>query len=521
MVADRTELSRLLREENSRLTNILISIQVVMVSIVVALLVSVYLLHRYTTILPRNRCASKISSCSQVIDMYSIDISIAIVSFHILLYILSLDGVALHSRRYPPNEQISIIYHDGDPGDPFSVLYNLPLLVTIFDITVALFSFTTLVISLICCGFQCFKVRDDEILYSRQKWHLFLRLSSVGPVLAVLTHAPFIFIAYLNDGVHAGSIFVYYVVSVSTGFLLLRQAIFTCLSSVWVAKRLNRENTLTEIKVTLCEGTLKFKREECVHILQLAGGNLTLNCEKVCIKSRKLILSDSTTVKKGKLILSKNNNKVFKFNDEKVFIAEGNLQLQNCDFHHDGEADVDVEDGTKLKLIEGGWLKVTYNEVDNEHHLEIKDGKLVGKDISNFSKYLSTVHGSATFFSLVTVVIILLFLSLVTVLACYFILIPIDKSISNAADRLIGVYHSLFVIVGAFFAHKTIFASKASDIQTAVKGRMKPLSGNDKNAGNARWKSLTDQEKLDEFYGIVVEIVAQHYTNLHTKNGTA
>ena len=79
----------------------------------------------------------------------------------------------------------------------------------------------------------------------------------------------------------------------------------------------------------------------------------------------------------------------------------------------------------------------------------------------------------------------------------------------------------MFVVAGAFLAYKTLFGSKTSGVQKAAKRRMKPLSGNDPNASNARSKSLTDQEKLDELYGIVVEIVAQHYTKLDAGNGTA
>lgn len=525
MVADRNEVSRIIRDENNRLTNIVISIQVLLVFIVVTLLVSVFLLRKYTTILPQNRCASKISSGSEAIEKYSTDISVTIISFHILLYIVSLDGVALYSRKYPPNEQISTIYYGSDPGDPFSVLYNLPLLVTTFDIAVVLVSFTMLVIALVCYGYQHFDSKDNEIGYSTQKWLMFLHLSSVGPVLTVLMHAPFIVIAYLNDGFHAGSIFVYYIASVFTGFLLLKRVlIHTCLISVWEAKRTKAKNTMTEIKVTLCKGTLKLKRNETVKTLHLARGRLTLNCEKVNIKNRRLILSDSTTVKEGSLIILSDNNKTdFKFNDEEVFVEEGSLQVQMCEFGQHGEADVDVEYGIKMKLTQGGWLKVKYyNNTDNEHCLEVNEGKLVGRDINCFSKYLSTLHGSATFFSLVTLLVVFLFLSLITVLACYFVLIPINKSISNAADRLLGVYQSLFVVVGALFAYKTISgSSKPSGIQEAVKGRKYPLTGKDPIASNARWKSLTDKEKLDEFYGIVVEIVAQHYAKHDAENGTA
>ena len=84
-------------------------------------------------------------------------------------------------------------------------------------------------------------------------------------------------------------------------------------------------------------------------------------------------------------------------------------------------------------------------------------------------------------------------------------------SISNAADRLVGIYQSFFVIVGALFAYKTLFKSpEPSGIQEALIDRKKPLT-DPEGAQGAQWASLSDKEKLNEFYGIVVDIVAQYY----------
>ena len=134
MVADRDEISRIIREENNRLTNVVIVLQVTFVIFVVTLTVAVHSLRRFTNF-TRKRCNGKKRDSSKNIQQQSTVISISIISFHFLIYILVLDGVALYNRQNPPDPEISAIYRNEEPGDPFSIFYNLPLVVIIFDAT--------------------------------------------------------------------------------------------------------------------------------------------------------------------------------------------------------------------------------------------------------------------------------------------------------------------------------------------------------------------------------------------------
>ena len=504
MVADNEEVSKKIRAENNRLTNIVTTLQVTLIIFVVALIAIVLLLWRYTNFVQRRR-----NGFQKKLDIQqqSTVISISIVSFHLLIYILALDGVALYNRENPPDQELSVIYRNEKPGDPFSVFYNLPLIVMIFDVIVAIFSFAMLVTALLNCIIRLFKPDMKKL------WVLFLRLSSIGPVLTLLMHAPFITNAYLHDSFHAHSIFIYYAVAIFVGFLLLKKiAILTCLSSVWQAKHAEWKKPVKNTKVIICQGTLKFKKNgsKTVQAIKLAGGNLTLNCDNVSLVRKRFIVSNDShiEVKGGKLTLHDSDqlNGNFKSADsyEELHIEEGSLQVQQCD-----QCDEEVAiDSTKLKLAKGGILNVSYN---GKRCLVIRDGTLVGKELECMCLYkcLNTVPGAATCFILTTIVMALFFLSMLSLLACYFILIPINMSISNAADRLIGIYHSFFFIVGAFFAYKTFFKSEHSSIQEAVTGRKKPLTEGEQGA---KWRSMSDKEKLDEFYGIVVDIVAQHYT---------
>ena len=521
MVADREGVSRKIRAENNRLTNVIITLQVTLVIFVVILIVIVFLLRRYTNYFVQRRCNEKKLDSSEIIQQQSTVISISVISFHLLIYILALDGVALYNRENPPDPEINVIYRNEKPGDPFSVFYNLPLFIMMFDITVTIFSFMMLVIALLCCSSRYFK---PEMKNFSKKWVLFLRLSSVGPVLTLLMHAPFISNAYLNDAFHASSIFIYYSASIFIGFLLLKKvAIHTCLSSVWQARHAKWEKPLNDTKVTLCHSTLKFKKNGSgiVQTVRLAGGNLTLDCNEANLVRKRLIVFNDNhiKVKEGQLTLSNNNNLNVNFESadsvEELHIEEGNLQvLQCCNIGE--EAAIDVEYGTKIKLAKGGTLKVSYNEINGECWL-VQGGELIGKDprCMCFTKCLNSVPGAATCFVSTTIVMVLFFLSMLAVLACYYVLIPINMSISNAGDRLIGVYQSFFVIVGALFAYKTLFKPEPSGIQEAVKGRKMPLT---EGPQGEKWRSLSDKEKLNEFYDIVVDIVAQHYMKAKPRN---
>ena len=123
---------------------------------------------------------------------------------------------------------------------------------------------------------------------------------------------------------------------------------------------------------------------------------------------------------------------------------------------------------------------MAYTEINGKHCLVIQEGKLVGKELRCmcFTKCLNTVPGAATCFILATIAMALFFLSMLSLLACYFVFIPINKSISNAGDRLIGIYQSIIVVVGAVFAYKALFKSEHSGIQEAVTERKKPLTHN-------------------------------------------
>ena len=103
-----------------------------------------------------------------------------------------------------------------------------------------------------------------------------------------------------------------------------------------------------------------------------------------------------------------------------------------------------------------------------------------------------------------------LFLGLVVTTTVYFVLIPINKSISDAPDRLAGIYQSGGFIIASFVLYKLIAffysTSKKLSLEQAILDRKDPLVQNDTN-----WVNKSGDDKLKEFYEVVVSIISQKY----------
>ena len=116
------------------------------------------------------------------------------------VYILVLDGLALYTQSHKKQ----------DIHKP-KILGTLPPIVTSFDMLGMLFClgcYFSGQCSQICC-------RGSVVFY------LCLTISTLGPMMSLASHLPYIFIAYLNDSEHATSIFIYYTIILLTIFATL------------------------------------------------------------------------------------------------------------------------------------------------------------------------------------------------------------------------------------------------------------------------------------------------------------
>ena len=108
-------------------------------------------------------------------------------------------------------------------------------------------------------------------------------------------------------------------------------------------------------------------------------------------------------------------------------------------------------------------------------------------------------------------------------ITCYFVLIPINKSISDAPNRLIGLYQSAVVVIAIILLYKTFLRKKRHPLDKAIKNCRNDLS-------EEKWVALSEEEKQDHFYTKVVKIIhansakngeAENSERTHAENGEA
>ena len=160
--------------------------------------------------------------------------SIAATSFFVNVYALILDSIALYMIV---NEHVVINEH---------YVHALPYYVTAIDIVGALFWIGCWIASLIS---YCLKDISDNTEYPcsrcckklKKQEYMCLALSTLGPVISLLVHIPYIAIAYLNDASYATSMFIYYTVTVFVVFGTLDLTYGTCQGAIINAKFGDRE----------------------------------------------------------------------------------------------------------------------------------------------------------------------------------------------------------------------------------------------------------------------------------------
>ena len=141
-----------------------------------------------------------------------------------LLYALALDIAAIYYRNNSLLSDLEVINHKDNIGRPFDILYNLPIVVLVFDAVAAV---PCIIMLFIVIVHFCYKGNDRKD-YSIMTVKPIL----LGPILSLAAHSPFIAIAYINDAYYAGSIFVYYVIIFFACFAAVHLTMNSCLKSI-------------------------------------------------------------------------------------------------------------------------------------------------------------------------------------------------------------------------------------------------------------------------------------------------
>ena len=154
-------------------------------------------------------------------------ISISVIGLILLLYAIAMDGAAVHFRNNSLLSDLKAVHHKAGIGKPLDVLYNLPVVALVFD----LFGLVTYVTAVLVCArmYYHYKLDNDHHTYSL----CFVTPSLLGPLLCIISHSPYIAIAYIDDAYYAGSILVYYLVVFFVCYAAVRVTTRSCFKS-WV-----------------------------------------------------------------------------------------------------------------------------------------------------------------------------------------------------------------------------------------------------------------------------------------------
>ena len=177
--------------------------------------------------------------------------------------------------------------------------------------------------------------------------------------------------------------------------------------------------------------------------------------------------------------------------------TEGSEAANFCERARNGSVNLDFELNLKNKIqINASAQQCTCTVQDQE-------GSKIIINIPNAQLFNESVapHTTCSVISLISLFV--LTVAGIVLTAAYLVLIPINRSISDAPDRLIGVYQSILFLVGVYIAYKTFFKKDIS-LESVVAESKKSFSsiGDDE-----RWSSMSKEERLAEFYKTQAEMI--------------
>ena len=461
-------------------------------------------------------------------------IGVALISYLLIAYIIALDSAALHYRKNPPKSIINKIHFKNRIGNPFTLLYQIPAIVIILDSASGVLSLVLIIVSL--CNIK----KNYNDCRSPFFW---LYLSTLGFVFCIITHLPFIAIAYLNDAYHAGSIFIYYTIITLILFAVVEQMIVSCLSKLMPFKRpiqlqesewkfnsgkiyVISENE--EVALSLVRGQCKVSKGQVeLHnnhvesdlILTILSGELKFKpvpkqkggCSRYCCK-KSAEQEDHEQQPDHKLLMKLSQTREL----QELILAQKPLPKACVTLRDDKGiqifSDLKPAKDQALKVhctkeSQGDTFTVIMTLSETDLNLE-KSGEvyeiLCGSKICGYHPWTNNAWMGEVIVAIVILVIFIL--GIVAVLTCYFVIIPINRSISDAPNRLIGIYESAIVLIGAYIAYKAFFKAKIY-LESSVVKRENPLTDPLSKESKDKWEVMSDEEKLAQFYSAVIDII--------------
>ena len=424
-------------------------------------------------------------------------ISITVISILITAYILILDILALN--RYINNRKNNQIISDK--------LFHVPVAVFVCDAVFALLSAVFIIVILFFC--YCFYgcVHCRELLSCKVYHYVFLVLIIACQIIIFVTHIPFITIAFINDAYHAGSIFIFYIVS----FLLFLSVIEV---SYHTYKRMIPICVKKGVKLKLDSSTLEIlESKDSEETSDSERGVLLQNPFKLKLRKAKVTeMNVDITFQDNKVVKGKITNMKIVFDskhmDDATFETLKNLHSQTqklrleCTLVLQNKKEIDASGDCKDCDFKNGDEEDKYIIIIKECELINDSGIMLHDAVKDLGK--NKLVFAQTFCIIMSMVILcILTLCGIVLTAAYLVLIPINRSISDAPNRLIGVYNTVFLIIGVYIAYKALFKQKTS-LKSVVQNSKASLS-NKKN--DQQWSLLSKEEKLAEFYRTRAEMI--------------
>ena len=396
------------------------------------------------------------------------------ISLYFTFFTLGLDSAALHHRV----NGVEFISNN-------EVLKNLVITPFVLDIVAVVFILALVVASCVI------------LYYSNTKWQFVcLSLAGLAPFLCVASHAHFILIAWITDPTYASGIGVFYGILFFVYFLTFKFVYHHCVNlfvfitsclyheQIELYGKLQSSNVRGHLR-TLQRTPRQFKIDGELETVQedppTNSGTLSGNNEISDVK----VMSGALTIKGLKL-----NLKDVRFTG----------MLGTCDRTHiKGTLDCEGNDlsGT-LQLMP---------RIDSDRHCRNCHGN------SNCLKFwccTGDTHGARfchgtthndeepglSFVALLTTIILIgIFLTgYVVMVACFFIFIPITKSIEDTPTQVYAIYQSIIVVLTALLAYVVVVKPGSFSITKAVKQALKKTQGKSRDD----WMKIGDEERLAE-----------------------
>ena len=166
------------------------------------------------------------------------------------IFVLDLNAVINREQSYP-------IYDQGKIGEPYNILYKIPLVVFIFDLLAIIpIGFITVnPINSYICG-------DLNDITDNQCYKL--ALSTIGVIISLLNHSPYMVMAYFIDPYYTTGVLLFYTFIVISWFGLLE---FIFESSL----RKPQTTTMSNVRRRKCKRTCAYSTLFFVLLLSYLG----------------------------------------------------------------------------------------------------------------------------------------------------------------------------------------------------------------------------------------------------------